>query len=96
MDKEEFEFNQSEKIKDKTRLNLKFQKSKKIEEHHPIGKANSKATIPFCLHCHDFITSRQNTLSRNQRKNKLRFAIESIASLLELCVKFLRAIAWRL
>jgi len=96
MDKDEFYFNQTEKMRERSKLPFQFQQSTSNEKHHIVGKINSNITVPLCKACHDFITSGQNALSRELRKIALIFALESLASLLELCVQQIRTIIWRL
>jgi hypothetical protein len=66
--------------------------SNKIEQHHIQGRINSPLEIPLCSACHDFITSRQNSLSVEERKNKELMALKSVIGLNELACQHLREI----
>jgi hypothetical protein len=66
--------------------------SDKIEKHHIQGKINSDSEISICLPCHDFITSRQNSLPVGERKNKEIMALKSVIGLFELACQHLREI----
>lgn len=66
--------------------------SDKTEKHHIEGRKNSDEEIPLCLHCHEFITLKQNSLSVKERKNKKILALKSVLSLYELGSEHLRLI----
>ena len=66
--------------------------SDKIEKHHIHGRINSDSEIPLCKPCHDFITTRQNSLSVEERKNKQLMALKSAIGLNELACQHLREI----
>jgi len=48
---------------------------KRFEKHHIFTKINSNETILLCPNCHGKITSRQNSISPQKRKNKLAFQL---------------------
>lgn len=69
--------------------------SEEIEEHHLEGKKNSEIKEPLCKPCHDYITSKQNSLSVEERKNTHLLAYKSVLGLFELASEHLRAIIER-
>lgn len=64
--------------------------SKDFELHHIISKNNSDIKISLCKFCHNFITTKQNSLSVKERKNKRLLARISARALVELGINFLR------
>lgn len=88
------EFKIDEAVRRKKTKQFSPKQNQKIEEHHLVGKINSSITIPICKDCHDVISSWQNTLSPNQRKNTLVMFLESVAGILELLAQTIRRFAW--
>lgn len=63
-----------------------------VEKHHIQGRINSDSEIPLCLGCHDYITSMQNSLPVEIRKEKRVMALKSILGMSELACQHLREI----
>ena len=68
----------------------------KLELHHLIGKKASDLVLALGKNWHDFISSRQNSLSRTDKNQLLIMMLESIAALLDLAAALLRWIAFKL
>ncbi len=61
-----------------------FRILKRFEKHHIFAKSNSNETILLCPNCHGKITSKQNSISPKQRKNKFAYKQLSQGRILEL------------
>ena len=92
MQKDEYNYRQRNEVLQEKKPHFKFAQDHKIELHHIFGKANSSTVIPLCTNCHNCVTSYQNNLSREERKDKLLMALMSLKGLRDLEGEMLGAI----
>ena len=70
--------------------------SKKNELHHLLGRKFSDLVLQLPANWHSFISSRQDTIPRAEKRNLLFFALMSVAALLQLAVELLLWICFTL